>query len=687
MLYAPGMAASNASRGSRKRPTPSDADSSGDLVPNTAAQQLAAASGRPLVSASSSRTGLACEACRLRKTRCVGFPTCTWCQQRRHPCVRGQNSQTSPLDEWGNHILDALSLAKTEILSASGGACKPHGQSPNDAPEARRGISADPDRHSGLSIPQWTASPRTRGQDGFRGISGADTILEWDVLKAQLSNLPGELLHAKDGYEPDRCIQSKGSADTSTHGLQRLRQRFERKFLTRYPIISRPRLARYIRDVAENGGDWTAEACLVFLVCAIASLCDCLATDSTTPTAQSVIHSPFSASTPGTPAPVSRQSAYQYWTMAKRRLGWALDTPAGLLTAQSLCLAGFWHLQNCAPTKARNMFRRAAESASDRGLGLNIMDEEKGVASFTHLLCTDLFQRLDIELGLSPLGGLGVADSEMPLDYSRAALLATGPPSDHFLVMDPVPDMIANLQQIHAIRKDVNKILVSTPSISNWHELYSLLGQVAECRSRLHDLTEANTAAGILTQHLKPGQTPAAAVTQDIRQRELAALVLRPCLHLYLSPRLLQNFKFSTSPALDSHNYILNEVAALASECISLMVEVLQSHLDTWQHEDSWTDQPSPPHLAAPSEPSCLHLEAELSHRFSYAGCLVLLAVHYAEARALRGEIEYAHCHTLTLPVGWRNLVKGHATVFLSLEEGSSIWRCGQVLRHFDMGL
>ncbi|KAH7117440.1 hypothetical protein EDB81DRAFT_243839 [Dactylonectria macrodidyma] len=389
------MAARNTSQGSRKRTARPDAGSSaddGELALDAAAQQLAAGNGSSPAFLPTARTGLACEACRLRKTRCVGYPICTWCQQRRHPCVRGQNTQTSPLDDWGNQILDALSQAKNDILSASRVPHEPYGQSPNGTPTARPTISTDPDRQSAQLIRQWTASSHTRGQDGFLTIPGPQAILEWDVFRAQLSNLPEHLIHFNDAHESESSIQSKASADTSIHSLQTLRQRFERKFLARYPIISKPRLSRYIRDVAANGGDWTAEACLVFLVCAIASLCDCLAADGTTPTTQASIHSPYSAATPGTPTSVSRQSAYQYWTMAKRRLGWALDTPAGILTAQSLCLAGFWHLQNCAPTKARNMFHRAAKSASDRGLGLNIMDEERAIAIFTHLLCTDLFQ-------------------------------------------------------------------------------------------------------------------------------------------------------------------------------------------------------------------------------------------------------------------------------------------------------
>ncbi|KAH7140077.1 hypothetical protein B0J13DRAFT_527730, partial [Dactylonectria estremocensis] len=637
------MAANNASQGSRKRRTRPDVNSDtgssaghGDPAPDAAGQQLAVENDHPSVSVPSTRTGLACEACRLRKTRCVGFPTCTWCQQRRHPCVRGQNSQTSPLDEWGNQILDALSVAKNEILSASRGPCVPHGESPNDAPTARRGISTDPDRQSAQSIQQWTARPRARGQDGFLATPAAETILEWDVMKAQLRNLPGNLIHAKHADEPERCIQSKASADTSTLGLQRLRQCFERKFLTRYPIINRPRLARCIRDVAENGGDWTAESCLVFLVCAIASLCDCLASDGTTPTVQSVIGSPFSAATPD--ATVSRQSASQYWTMAKRRLGWALDAHVGLLAAQCLCLAGFWHLQNYAPTKARNMFHRAAESASDEGLGLSMMDEDQALGDFVHLLCTDLFQRLDTELGLSPLGGRGFTDHEIPLGYLRGAPFAASPSSNYPLIKDTVHDMTANLQQTHAIRKDINRILAFAPSISSLHELYSLLGQVADCRSRLNDLAHTNNASRIILQHLKPENPPPATTFQDIRQRELAALTLRACLHLHLSPRLLQNLNSRTNPALDSHKHILNEVAALADECISLTAEVLRSRLDEWQREDPRLSPSLSSSLPTPGQPSCHHLDAELSHRFSYAGCLALLAAHYAKARALRGE-------------------------------------------------
>ncbi|KAH7182168.1 hypothetical protein DER46DRAFT_670541 [Fusarium sp. MPI-SDFR-AT-0072] len=323
---------------------------------------------------SSSRTGLACEACRLRKTRCVGFPTCTWCQRRRQSCIRGQNSQTSPLDDWGNQILGAISRARDEILGAS---IRLNADHPlNDTSVTL------PDNEHG----NW---PRTHGGRGcFAPMSSAENVLQWDVLRDQLPSSAQSPINTTDLYEPDRSTNSKASADTSSARLRALQQRFETQFLARYPIISRAWLTRCVRNVAERDGDWSAEACLVFLACAIASLCDCSAHDALTP--QTTSMSPASAVS-GSCIPDSRRPAYQYWTMAKRRLGWALDEPAGLLAAQCLCLAGFWHLLNFAPRRARNMFYRAIESMRDMTFS-SLPDIEKHLARFIHVLCTDLLE-------------------------------------------------------------------------------------------------------------------------------------------------------------------------------------------------------------------------------------------------------------------------------------------------------
>lgn len=282
-------------------------------------------------------------------------------------------TDVSRLDDWGNQILGAISRAKDEILA--------------DQP-FNHASAPLPGNDNGNESQHWSTRSRAHdGQGWFPPMASAENILQWDVLQSQFPSSIQSPINATDAYEPERSIHSKASADTSLSTLKRLQQHFEHHFLTRYPIISRPWLSRCIRDVAESDGGWTAEACLVFLVCAISSLCDCFIHDTTALTQQS----PSSVVSVSSILP-SRRLAYQYWTMAKRRLGWALDEPAGLITAQCLCLAGFWHLQNSAPRKARNMFCRAAESVRDSKICSNLADEEAHLARFIHLLCTDLLE-------------------------------------------------------------------------------------------------------------------------------------------------------------------------------------------------------------------------------------------------------------------------------------------------------
>ncbi|UPK94338.1 hypothetical protein LCI18_005273 [Fusarium solani-melongenae] len=672
------MAPDNASLPSRKRTKCQDTRSSaGDVQPH---QPIAEGSDSP---AASSRTGLACEACRLRKTRCVGFPVCTWCQQRRQACVRDQNSQTSPLDDWGNQILDAIVRAKNEILGASIG------------PTANQ-----PPRHASIALPgdshtttwpssQWSTWPVAQGgKDGPLPIPSADGILDWAILNDQL---PTEThISTTDVYEPERSIHSKASPDTSINRLARLRQSFEHHFLVRYPIISRPWLARCVRDVAEDGGGWTAEACLVFLVCAVASLHDCPVGDNPGLTPQTTSFSPPSAVSLARPGmPVSRLLTYQYWTMAKRRLGWALDTPGGLLTAQCLCLAGFWHLQNCAPRKAQNMFCRAIDSTSD-GSFRPSNTEEKSLGEHIHLLCIDLVHRLDVELGLSmDWGRADVGNKRLPHN-SKPSRLAMEHFHNEALSRDPTAEITANLQHLHSIRLDVSRLSHSTSSISSWPDLHALLGYVARCRSRLNYLGQESTVIPEwASQQAHDGESISDSVSSHINvgRKELEARLLRVCLCLYLhlSPSFLQQLDSSTSQSIQSSQDILSEIAHLAGECLRITAEVLQSHLDNWQCENPQSSQPPSP-CNVISGPSSHNHEALFAHHFSYTGCLTFLAAHYAKEKGSCGEMDFDHCQSLALPVEWHSLVAGHTSMLLSHEEETRTWRYGRSLSSFVMG-
>ncbi|KAH7190699.1 hypothetical protein BKA60DRAFT_686677 [Fusarium oxysporum] len=552
------MAPDNVSLPSRKRTKRQDNRSSTEdgQQGSEPQQPTTEGSGSP---AASTRTGLACEACRLRKTRCVGFPVCTWCQQRRQTCVRHHNSQTSPLDDWGNQILDAISRAKNEILSASSGLTA--NQSPTHVSTA---LPAESDNI------QWSTWPAAEsGRGCLLRIPSAESILDWAMLKDQLPNSTETTISTTNMYEPERSIHSKAGVDTSINRLGRLRQRFERQFLARYPIISKSWLARCIRDVAEDGGGWAAEACLVFLVCAVASLSECSGTENSDLTLQTTSFSASSVvSSARSGGPASRLLAYQYWTMAKRRLGWALDAPGGLLTAQCLCLAGFWHLQNCAPRKARNMFYRAVENISDRPSCPN--DTEKSLVGHIHLLCVDLVQRLDVELGLSSDYGREYVGNQTLPPNLRPGHLATGLFHIEALSRDPASQTTANLQQLHSIRKDIYRLLDSTSSVSSWPDLHALLGYVARCRLRLNHLGQGSVVISEGTpQWPQEGDLASGMVASHIsvQKKELEARLLRVglCLYLHVSPCRLQLLDSSISQSLQSQKHIIRWAARQSS--------------------------------------------------------------------------------------------------------------------------
>lgn len=230
-----------------------------------------------------------------------------------------------------------------------------------------------------------------------------------------------------------------------------------------------------------------------------------------------------------------------------------------------------------------------------------------------------------------------------------------------------------NLQQLCSIRKAINRLLASISSISTWLDLYMLLAQATDIRLRLSQLTHSSTIILDDISH---------EVLEDIgmQKKELTARLLRVylCLQLHLSP-LLKKLDSGANPL--SPHYILTEITHLADECLSLTAEVMRSHLDKWQ----LSSHPSTPHHAASGSSPCHRFETEFSYRFSYLGCLMLLAVHYAKTKASCGEQDYADCHSLKLPVDWRSLVTGHTRMLLSQEEGTDTWRCGHLLSQFNM--
>jgi hypothetical protein len=94
---------------------------------------------------------------------------------------------------------------------------------------------------------------------------------------------------------------------------------FETYILPGLPILDITQLRRYISLVGEYGVPWSADACLLLLVAALASKC------------RGELEEPSSS---------GFESAHRYWNMAKKRLAWALEEHS-LLGAQCQFLTWF----------------------------------------------------------------------------------------------------------------------------------------------------------------------------------------------------------------------------------------------------------------------------------------------------------------------------------------------------------
>ncbi|GJC86116.1 hypothetical protein ColLi_08954 [Colletotrichum liriopes] len=93
------------------------------------------------------------------------------------------------------------------------------------------------------------------------------------------------------------------------------------------PIIDAQVLRQMLKQVAENGPDWSAATCIVALTCALGA----------------ISQRPGQRTPSGTPRGYSvepnRHLASRYWSVAEKRLGFSMGSP-GWESVQCLCLAG-----------------------------------------------------------------------------------------------------------------------------------------------------------------------------------------------------------------------------------------------------------------------------------------------------------------------------------------------------------
>lgn len=170
-----------------------------------------------------------------------------------------------------------------------------------------------------------------------------------------------------------------------------MKRHYEDNIHRLYPVLDLDELSRLIRAIAEYGSEWDVHTCLVLLLCAVASLSKSLAEHQQSPTSGSY----FGFHVKSNPSYLSQaitnhDDAVRYWSMAKKRLGWVLDSCDKLISAQCFFLAGLWHLSNKAHHRARKMLTEAASTASRLCDASVLSFSEKQLAQLIHTICSDL---------------------------------------------------------------------------------------------------------------------------------------------------------------------------------------------------------------------------------------------------------------------------------------------------------
>ncbi|KAH7394300.1 hypothetical protein BKA66DRAFT_297023 [Pyrenochaeta sp. MPI-SDFR-AT-0127] len=223
------------------------------------------------------RAPIACQFCRLRKTKCDGVkPICGFCQHHDAQCIWGvatEDTQSSPTEQ---EILRRLEELK-ELLSG-----------PRDI-ESNVQSSSITHRQERPTSPTTAASlnsvwPLDASASPFDH-TRCESFLNWPIFRTIIDPVDvaveSFVLECGHAFEPDDPVANSPSSlrlNRHANGLVIQDDLFVplcRKFLDhvhpRNPILDESQLIRYAKCVAEHGLEWDGPSCLVLVACAIAS--------------------------------------------------------------------------------------------------------------------------------------------------------------------------------------------------------------------------------------------------------------------------------------------------------------------------------------------------------------------------------------------------------------------------------
>ncbi|PSN71725.1 hypothetical protein BS50DRAFT_543869 [Corynespora cassiicola Philippines] len=219
------------------------------------------------------RAVIACQFCRLRKSRCDGIkPVCGFCRHHGATCIWDNGSETGQESTPGErHILkrldaiEALLSTKAQItqgISASPGEL-------HDALPFQDTIHAN--SPSTCSIPK-SDQPIMSNNTPMHDTTRCESLLRWPIFAGKIDPRDAAIdsfpLH--HGQNTSLGINHIGAAGIPDHLYVPLCRKFLAHVHPRNPLLQGSQLVEHAKVLTENGLGWDGNTCLVLIACAIA---------------------------------------------------------------------------------------------------------------------------------------------------------------------------------------------------------------------------------------------------------------------------------------------------------------------------------------------------------------------------------------------------------------------------------
>ncbi|TQN70537.1 Glucose transport transcription regulator RGT1 [Colletotrichum shisoi] len=275
-----------------------------------------------------SRASSACQTCRGRKTKCDNErPICGYCRRVGATCTYIEDSApaTSLCQGVGPRLLGAIENLADLIQRNE--------ENFRAIPQLSRDLSRDSTDYPDSPTFQGRHESGILGQDGGGGggggdgankwsktnlslsdTAGLDTVLEWPIFPKPVPFAIDPFSHASPRSSSE-VFSTRSPPAMEFYELSRLADLFLANVRPMNPVVEPAVVRQMIKQVAENGPDWSSATCVVALTCALGA----------------ISQRPGQRTPSGTPRGYSvepnRHLASRYWSVAEKRLGFSMGSP------------------------------------------------------------------------------------------------------------------------------------------------------------------------------------------------------------------------------------------------------------------------------------------------------------------------------------------------------------------------